>query len=115
MKITLEKNSIDILESRFQNLLKGSDTTKYKYTSENQKQTTIKSLKSFIKERISEKSLNKNTEIWEIIMEIKKLDFNNIEEIKKIYSNLYNLKKNFHSEYYKQIGREKLKQKSYTS
>ena len=48
-------------------------------------------------------------------MEIKKLDFNNIEEIKKIYSNLYNLKKNFHSEYYKQIGREKLKQKSYTS
>ena len=93
MVISLEKNSIDILESRFQNLLKGTDTDKYQYTSENQKQTTIKTIKSFIKERLSEKKLDSNSEIWKIILDVQKLNFENMEAVKKIYSRLYNLKK----------------------
>ncbi len=86
MAISLEKNSIDILESRFQNLLKGVDTKKYQYTSNNQKQTTIRAIKSFVKEISSEKKLESKSEIWKIILDTKKLNFDDINEIKKIYS-----------------------------
>jgi len=110
MKISLEKNSIDVLESRFQNLLNGVDTKKYQFTSNNQKETTIRTIKSFVKERISEKKLDSNSELWKIILDIEKLNFNEITEIKKIYSRLYNLKKGFHSNYYKQVGRESKEQ-----
>ena len=106
MAITLEKNSINVLESRFQNLLKGVDTEKYRYNSNNQKQTTIRTIKSFVRERISEKKLDPTSEIWKIVRDIEKLKFENLEEIKKVYSRLYNLKKDFHSDYYKQVGKE---------
>ena len=102
----IEKNSIDVLESRFQNLLKGIDTKKYKYASENQKQTTIRTIKSFIKERLSDNAIDKKSDIWRIIIDIDSLDFDDINEIKIIYSRLYNLNDTKRSTYYKQVGRE---------
>ncbi len=107
MENQLEKNSTNILEARFENLLKGIDTEKYKYTSENQKQTTIRSIKSLVKERLSEKGLNQNSQIWKIIIDMDKLNFEDIIEIKRIYSKLYNLNDNQRSTYFKQVGREK--------
>jgi len=113
MEISLEKNSINVLEYRFQNLLNGLDTNKHKYTSDNQKQTTIRTIKSFVRERLSEKKLEPSSEIWKILLDIEKLNFENIRGVKKIYSKLYNLQGKFHSDYhshyYKQIGRESKK------
>lgn len=106
MAISLEKNSINVLEARFQDFLKGIDTKKYESTSDNQREVSIRTIKSFVKERLSEKRLNLDSDIWKIILDIEKLYFEDLVEVKKIYSRLYNLKKGFHSNYYKQIGKE---------
>ncbi|MGD9276171.1 MAG: hypothetical protein PVJ67_03275 [Candidatus Pacearchaeota archaeon] len=106
----LEKNSINLMTSRFDQLLYGLDTKKGKFTSLAQKNKIINSIKDYIKYREEEKIINQDSEIWKIFMKIKKLNFNSVSEIKKIYSELLELKFKFHytkkSIYYKQKGRE---------
>jgi hypothetical protein len=104
--ISLEKNSIKVLEYRFMIYLMGINTQKEKFGSVRQKEYCKNSILSFVKERILEKKLDNNLKIWKIFLEIQKLDFDNLARVEEIYASLYNLSGKKSSKYFKLVGKE---------
>jgi len=106
-----EEVALDILTYRFEQFLLGSDTKRYRFTSLNQKQKFVCTIKDYSKFRLEDKLINRNSEIWKIILKINKSNLKNLKEIKEIFSELYKLinkdkKHTIYNNYYKQKGRE---------
>lgn len=81
--IELEKNSVKVLFDLFDDLLLKTDIK----GESNLKASEVKRIKYYTSYRIKERVLE-NSEIWPLILEINKLNFNSIKEIRKVHLKL---------------------------
>ncbi len=108
-KKVVEKNSINVLEYKFMIYLAGVNTKKFCFTSNTQRELAVKSILSFVKERVKQEDVDKISPIWDICLKIRKLDFDNLESVEHIYSELFKLSNKKSSKYYKILGKEDIK------